>query len=413
MTISSSRIRIRVTFRKRAGNGGGYSTLSRTIEKSLSDKIATRSTERSFPYRDSNDEGKQSVPFASANGINKSDVSHLIPSADADGTDSLAIAGVKMPEIYACLNIGILLFTLSWFPQNDCRPLTTTSPLLPFVRDGKEVKEIEASGVEPVGDGTFIIADDRKRDLVLVDSKGNVLTSLPMPSRLGDYPKWEAMAKDGADYYVIGSHQAERWSHLMRFRVTGKQKQMSVDQATLSEIKLDLGPCKLPNLRIEGLAIRRRQLVVGLREDSEWARVCAGDLPAGPNQTVSLKPLFAVKTPKTQKADWHLAALDYVAGRGYLVLMSTEFGNNEFNGNKIWLVSDRALAGKKLPTSPDGFKQIENAPATCPFQLDMKAEGIAVTATRGERISVVIVFDNDNGVTGKPSRLQFAQLNFR
>lgn len=229
-----------------------------------------------------------------------------------------------MNGLNASLNIVVLLLTLCWFPQQDCRRLTTISPLLPFVRDGREAKEVEASGIEPLGDGTFIVADDRKRDLLLIDSQGYVLTSLMMPSGLGDYPKWEAMAKDGADYYVIGSHQAERWSHLLRFRVTGKQKQMSVDQTTLSEYKLDLGPCQLPNLRIEGLAIRERQLVVGLREDSEWARVCAGDLPTGSNRTISLKPLFALKTPKTQKADWHLAALDYVSGRGYLVLMSTE-----------------------------------------------------------------------------------------
>jgi hypothetical protein len=318
-----------------------------------------------------------------------------------------------MNGLSASLNLAVLLFALCWFPQQDCRRLTTISPLLPFVRDGREAKEIEASGIEPVGDGTFIVADDRKRDLLLVDSQGYVLTSLMMPSGLGEYPKWEAMAKDGADYYVIGSHQAERWSHLLRFRVTGKQKQMSVDQTTLSEYKLDLGPCKLPNLRIEGLAIRERQLVVGLREDSEWARVCAGDLPTGSNRTISLKPLFALKTPKTQKADWHLAALDYVSGRGYLVLMSTEYGNNEFDGNKVWFVGDRALADKKVVTSPDGFKQIADAPASCPFQPDMKAEGIAVTSTSGDTFSVVIVFDNDNGVTGKPSRLQFAQLTFK
>jgi len=320
-----------------------------------------------------------------------------------------------MNGLYASLNIAVLLFALSWFPQKDCRPPTAISPLVPFVRDGREAKEIEASGIEPVGDGTFIVADDRKRDLLLVDSQGYVLSSLMMPSRLGDYPKWEAMAKDGADYYVIGSHQAEKWSHLMRFRVTGKQKQMSVDQTTLSEYKLDLGPCKLPNLRIEGLAIRQRQLVVGLREDSEWARICSGDLPTGLNQTVSLKPLFALKTPKmqAQKAYWHLAALDYVSGRGYLVLMSTEYGNNEFDGNKVWFVADRALTDKEVATSPDGFKHIEDAPATCRFQPDMKAEGIAAISTSGDTFSVVIVFDNDNGVTGKPSKLQFANLTFK
>ncbi len=316
-----------------------------------------------------------------------------------------------MNGIYASLNVALLLFSAFAFPQKVCRPLTTTGPLLSFVRDGKEAKEIEASGIEPVGDGTFIVADDRKRDLVTVDSQGHVLNSLKLPSQLGEYPKWEAMAKDGDDYYVIGSHQAERWSHLMRFRVTGKQKEMSIDQ--VSEYKLDLGPCKLPNLRIEGLAIQRKQLVVGLREDSEWARVCAGDLPTGSNHTISLKPLFAVKTPRTQKADWHLAALDYVSGRGYLVLMSTEYGNNEFDGNKIWFVSDRALADKKTATSPDGYKQIIDAPASCPFQLDMKAEGIAVTSTSGDTFSVIIVFDNDNGVTGKPSKLQFAKFTFK
>ena len=60
-----------------------------------------------------------------------------------------------------------------------------------------------------------------------------------------------------------------------------------------------------------------------------------------------------------------------------------------------------------------GFKQIDEAPASCPFQSDMKAEGIAVTSTRGNAISVVIVFDNDNSVTRKPSKLQFAEFKFK
>jgi len=317
-----------------------------------------------------------------------------------------------MNGIYASLNIIFLLFTFGALPQKDCRPLIVR-PLLSFTRNGAEVKEIEASGIEPVGDGTFIVADDRKRDMLLVDSQGSIINSLTMPAGLGEYPKWEAMAKDGADYYVIGSHQGERWSHLLRFRVNGKQKEMMVEAGSLREYKLDLGPCKLPNLRIEGLTIRQRQLVVGLREDSERARVCAGDLPTGENQTIKVKPLFALKTPKTQRADWHLSALDYVSGRGYLVLMSTEYGNNEFDGNKVWFVSDRILGGQKTGTSPDGYKQIDDAPASCPFQTDMKAEGIAATARRGDTISVVIVFDNDNSVTGKPSKLQFAEFNFK
>jgi hypothetical protein len=196
-----------------------------------------------------------------------------------------------MNAIYASLNIAFLLFTFCW-PAENCRPLTTTSPLLSFTRNGAEVKEIEASGIEPVGDGTFIVADDRKRDLLLVNTQGAVINSLTMPAQLGDYPKWEAMAKDGADYYVIGSHQAERWSHLLRFRLTGRQKEMTVAAGSLKEYKLDLGPCQLPNLRIEGLAIRQCQLVVGLREDSERARVCAGDLPTGQNLTIRVKPLL-------------------------------------------------------------------------------------------------------------------------
>jgi len=322
-----------------------------------------------------------------------------------------------MNGIYASLNIVFLLFTFGALPQKDCRPLIVR-PLVSFTRNGVEVKEIEASGIEPVGDGTFIVADDRKRDLLLVNSQGSVINSLIMPAELGDYPKWEAMAKDGADYYVIGSHQAERWSHLLRFRVNGKQKEMTVAAGSLREYKLDLGPCKLPNLRIEGLTIRQRQLVVGLREDTgAQARVCSGDLPTSEDAMIKLQPLFALKTPRTQKANWHLSALEYLPGRGYLLLTSTEYDTekekNLFDGNKLWFVSDTALADKSIPIGPDKFKQIGDAPASCPFQLDMKAEGIAATATHGDTVTVVIVFDNDNGVTGKPSKLQFAEFNFK
>ena len=85
----------------------------------------------------------------------------------------------------------------------------------PLVDDsGKVNVVIEASGVEPIGDGhRILVAHDKHPALFVVDvATGRIVgepitsTKFPEPSKLGG-PKWEGMARDAdGNYYIIGAH---------------------------------------------------------------------------------------------------------------------------------------------------------------------------------------------------------------
>ncbi len=77
----------------------------------------------------------------------------------------------------------------------------------PFLDNGKTDRVIEASGVEPIGDGrAFLVAHDKLPALHVVDTAtgrllGAPITSsrFPGPSTIG--PKWEGMALDSEGNY--------------------------------------------------------------------------------------------------------------------------------------------------------------------------------------------------------------------
>src|SRR5262249_4583388 len=75
---------------------------------------------------------------------------------------------------------------------------------------------IEASGVEPIGDGRrFLVAHDKAPGLFVVDAAtgrilGPPITSPKFPAPSATGPKWEGMARDSAgNYYLIGAHNGK------------------------------------------------------------------------------------------------------------------------------------------------------------------------------------------------------------
>ena len=137
----------------------------------------------------------------------------------------------------------------------------------------KDQPNIEPSGVVPIGDGAYLlVADDNTRDLLIVEKQtGKILrTNLVIPG-LNRNADWEAMAKDGDDFYLIGSKGL-----LFRFRLNEQEKDWSKIQVTgAKEIVInnfDLVKTELKGRKpeIEGLAIyvndQKKELVVGIRE---------------------------------------------------------------------------------------------------------------------------------------------------
>ncbi len=110
---------------------------------------------------------------------------------------------------------------------------------------GKVNTVIEASGVEPIGDGRrFLVAHDKDPALYIVELAGGrilgpPITSPRFPQLNGGGPKWEGMARDGeGNFYLIGAHNGktdeERATKnvLIRFRLKD-DNQAAIDDASI------------------------------------------------------------------------------------------------------------------------------------------------------------------------------------
>jgi hypothetical protein len=300
---------------------------------------------------------------------------------------------------------------------------------------GKPNLVIEASGVEPIGDGRrVLVAHDKHPALFVVDVAtgrivGEPFTSakFPEPSKLGG-PKWEGMARDAeGNYYIIGAHvgktDEERTckSVLLRFRLKDSD-QPAIDDASVvswhiarsleSALKAQgLDAKAVAERKIEGLAIREtrkadgsttRELAIGLRAPTDKVRAFVADItaPPSPDAELELKPLFTFEAEKREGFTSELTSLEYVpALEGYLVVTASEDENNAFHGNTLWFVHDGVTdRARKIAT----------------FEVAMKAEGLAVLAAEknGPRtdVKLLITFDNDPHATRIPSRFQTATL---
>jgi hypothetical protein len=304
-------------------------------------------------------------------------------------------------------------------------PLTLPAPL---TVDGKVDTIIEASGVEPIGDGRrVLVAHDKSAPLHVVDLAtgavvGAPLTSPKFPATSKTGPKWEGMARDAkGNFYVIGAHsgklddERETKSVLVRFRLKDSDSPAIDDDsivrwnishslpAALKAAGVDAAG--VAKRKIEGLTIRerdgRRELAIGLREPGDKVRAFVADITnARPDAELELKPLFAFEADPREGVQSQLTSLEYAPTLGgFLVATASEDAVNAFHGNTLYFVADGETAkARKLAT----------------FEVAMKCEGLAVLDSQtndGETtVKLLITYDNDPHATKIPSRYQTARL---
>ena len=205
-------------------------------------------------------------------------------------------------------------------------PVTFPAPFFKAPRPGETAYRLdnvlEASGVEPIGDGRLLlVAHDKKVPLRVIETAtgrqvGPLLTCGKFPAETPKSSKWEGMARDSeGNYYLVGSHSGktpgERDEHakLIRFRLktqpgtSGGLDAVAIDEGSVISWRLaspliqalqheGLDAKADDQRKIEGLAIRelpagpdgrvRRELVIGLRQPDDLVRTFVADITAPP-----------------------------------------------------------------------------------------------------------------------------------
>ena len=314
------------------------------------------------------------------------------------------------------------------------------SPSDPIQIDGK----VEASAVEPIGDGRFVlVAHDKAAEMYVVEAQtgrivGPAVTSAALPATTEAGPKWEAMARDSKGrYYAMGSHsgktaeeKAQR-AHLVRFRFKegGQAGEVpAVDPASVRHF-VAAGPLAsalgkeskdVGKLKVEGLAVRevpasagqpaRTEVVVGLREPIDMVRAFAATVAEDQAEGSSLdfRALFRFDAGLREGVPATLTSLLYLpAWKGFFVLTASEDKDNAFHGNTLWFLRDDAIAA-------DGTARPERA---WDFEVAMKAEGLADLPQAGgdpdSSARLVVAYDNDAKSTHIPSRIQVVRVSRR
>lgn len=304
-------------------------------------------------------------------------------------------------------------------------------------------EQIEPSGIIGIDDKGeyFLVIDDKSGDgsgeelenIKIVKQNGEIVDKLRLAAA-GKKPKWEGLAKDGEDFYVIGSHagkdadQIKKRSSLYQFRLEkttdgkfkiaeNENKPIKID-ITESLKKIEVNGSKiydenpstntLQKAKIEGLAIKniagKKNLIIGLREPESLVRLYSAELPAQvtENAKLTLIPYFSFNAGKTSDGEqFKLSSIEYVAEmKGFIVLASSETtkvvpntdGLPIFHGNGIWFISDKKIAKAKIV---EGFKFIETTKIS-EFQKENKSEGIcALPNNHPKKFKFAIVYDND------------------
>lgn len=356
------------------------------------------------------------------------------------------------------LAIGVTLASLphraSWADGFTVEPVTFPAPFFEAPRSGETAYRLdnvlEASGVEPIGDGRLLlVAHDKKVPLRVIETAtgrqvGPLLTCDKFPAETPKSSKWEGMARDSeGNYYLVGSHsgktQGERDEHakLIRFRLKiqpgtgGSLDAVAIDEASVTSWRLaspliqalrhdGLDANAVDQRKIEGLAIRelpagpdgrvRRELVIGLRQPDDLVRTFVADItvPPAPDSELALTRLFAFDAGEREGVRSQLTSLDYLAvWKGFLVVTATEDDQNAFHGNTLWFVPDhRIRQGNGSPVLAD---------KVWTFEAAMKAEGLCVLppaagVTDPGTVRLVVTYDNDPHATHMPSRFQQVNL---
>lgn len=335
-----------------------------------------------------------------------------------------------MRSLTPSLSVAVALTLASFIPAGaDEFRLTDASLPVPLLKDGKPDVVIEASGVEPIGDGKrFLVAHDKSAPLHVVDAATGQLVGepivspkFPAPTKTG--PKWEGMGKDRAgNLYIIGAHngktEEERTtkSELYRFRL--KDSDMpAIDDDSVVRWHIEKSLVKalaaagvddkgIGKRKIEGLTVReqngKKELIIGLREPGDKVRAFVGDITKDPvcDAELELQPLFAFDAGLREGVQSQLTSLEYAPSlHGFLVVTASEDTDNAFHGNTLFFVPDGETASaRKIAT----------------FEVAMKAEGLAVLGSEEgvgrTAIRLLITYDNDPHATKIPSRFQTVTL---
>jgi hypothetical protein len=304
----------------------------------------------------------------------------------------------------------------------------------PIWEGGKVNVVIEASAVEPIGDGRrLVVAHDKDPALFVIETAsgrilGEPLTSPHFPKKNEGGPKWEGMGRDSdGNYYLIGAHNgktdAERATKnvLIRFRLSDHDLPAIEDASVTTwhiarsletALKAEgLATEAVAARKIEGLTIRerktpdgtsKRELLIGLRAPTDKVRIFAADITGSPSPDaeLELKPAFAFAADLREGEASELTSLEYVPSLGgCLVVTASEDSSNAFHGNTLWFVADgEASKAHQIAT----------------FEVAMKAEGLAVLAVDKDdtktTVKLLITYDNDPHATHIPSRIQTATL---
>jgi hypothetical protein len=340
-------------------------------------------------------------------------------------------------RINTLLRATVLLGMIGLVPAlaraDEFRLESATLPA-PLLDGGKVNMLIEASGVEPIGDGRrLLIAHDKDPALYIVDGDsgrilGEPIASPRFPRKNEAGPKWEGMARDSeGNFYLIGAHNGktdeERASKsvLILFRlkdcdppaiddasITTWHVARSLEAALKSE---GLSPDLVAARKVEGLTIREqktssgsihRELLIGLRAPTDKVRVFATDIstPPSPDAELELKLAFAFPAEPREGEASELTSLEYVpALNGFLVVTASEDKANAFHGNTFYFIADG---------------ETSQAHKVATFEVAMKAEGLAILGVQKDAqrtaVKLVITYDNDPHATKIPSRVQTVTL---
>jgi hypothetical protein len=348
----------------------------------------------------------------------------------------------------------LALISAAQADEISVQPVTFPAPFFDATVPGEKSPRLdtvlEASGVEPIGDGSLLlVAHDKKVPLRVIETMtgrqvGPLLSSDRFPPETPKSSKWEGMAHDSdGNYYLVGSHSGktdgEREEHakLIRFHLktepstTGIPGKVTIDDSSVISWRLagplvqvlqseGLGLQPVSQRKIEGLAVRehpagpdgktRRELVIGLRQPDDLVRAFATDITTVPaaDAELPLTRIFAFDAGEREGVHCQLTSMEYLpAWKGFLVVTATEDDDNAFHGNTLWFVPDeRIAAGNGSPIQAD---------KVWTFEVAMKAEGLCILPPAvglGEpgTVRLLITYDNDPHTTHIPSRFQVVNL---
>ena len=284
------------------------------------------------------------------------------------------------------------------------------------------IEKKEPSAIASIENGAFLlIADDKCPALLVVsrekdvdvsttscDAKDSTCINFPKSKdptcknfhESDEKPKWEAMAQDGDDFYIIGAHQNtdKDTKVFLSFKIRKETKSKFIIHSVVKfEIENVFLPTDGSNPQIEGLAIRKingkKELIIGIRnrdvDDPEKTnaerKIFVRKIELSDNNSgkFRVQPFFNFD-PEHSKKDsfrFHLASIEYIPQlKGFLIVTSTEKkpGNNFF-GNALWFMSDENI-------DEQNFNPIKITKDD--FEPNMKAEGLSLLSNSGKYISL-------------------------